>query len=50
MLTEIHRQKIAAIFYVEYEYNWGKAIPEIAQCVTYFDRMAVELSAEDGNG
>ena len=35
MLTEIHRQKLAAIFYVEYEYKWGKSLPEIAQSIAY---------------
>jgi sugar phosphate isomerase/epimerase len=49
MLTEIHRQKLAAIFYVEYEYNWGKSLPEIAQSVAYFDHVAVELAGWDQN-
>ena len=49
MLTEVHRQKLAAIFYVEYEYNWGKSLPEIAQSVAYFDHVAVELAAWDQN-
>jgi sugar phosphate isomerase/epimerase len=47
MLTEIHRQKLAAIFYVEYEYKWGKSLPEIAQSIAYFDRVAAKLAARD---
>lgn len=49
MLAEIRRQKIKAVFSIEYEYNWGKALPEIAQCVAYFDRVAAELAAWDTN-
>ncbi len=45
MLAEIHRQKIQAVFSVEYEYNWDNSVPEIAQCIAYFDRVAAELAA-----
>lgn len=44
MLTEIHRQGVKAVFSVEYEYNWNDSLPEIAQCVAYFDRVAAELA------
>ena len=49
MLTEIHRQGIKPAFFVEYEHNWGKSLPEIAQCVEYFDRVTAELAALDIN-
>jgi sugar phosphate isomerase/epimerase len=49
MLMEIHRQKLKAVFSIEYEYNWDNSLPEIAQCIAYFDRVAVELDALDLN-
>jgi len=49
MLMEIHRQKLKAVFSIEYEYHWDNSLPEIAQCVAYFDRVAVELAALDLN-
>ena len=49
MLAEIHRQKLKAVFSIEYEYNWGKALPEIAQSVAYFDKVAAEIAAWDLN-
>jgi sugar phosphate isomerase/epimerase len=42
-LAEVHRQGIKPVFSVEYEYNWGKSLPEIAQSVAYFDKVAAEL-------
>lgn len=44
MLAEILRQGIKAVFSIEYEYNWTSSLPEIAQCVAYFDRVAAELA------
>jgi len=38
MLIEIHRQKLKAVFSIEYEYHWDNSLPEIAKCVAYFDR------------
>jgi L-ribulose-5-phosphate 3-epimerase len=49
MLMEIRRQKLKAVFSIEYEHHWDNSVPEIAQCVAYFDRMAVELAAMDLN-
>ncbi|MBN2476018.1 MAG: sugar phosphate isomerase/epimerase [Pirellulales bacterium] len=46
MLTEIHRQKIQAVFSIEYEHNWDNSLPEIAECVAYFDKVAAELAAK----
>jgi sugar phosphate isomerase/epimerase len=45
MLTEIRRQKLKAVFSAEYEYHWENSVPELAQCVAYFDRVAMELDA-----
>ncbi|MCL4202305.1 MAG: sugar phosphate isomerase/epimerase [Pirellulaceae bacterium] len=44
MLTEIHRQGVKAVFSIEYEHNWTTSLPEIAECVKYFDKIAAELA------
>lgn len=49
MLAEIQRQGIKAVFSIEYEHNWGHAMPELAECVAYFDKTAAELAAWDTN-
>ncbi len=46
MLTEVHRQGVKAVFSIEYEHNWENSLPEIAQCVKYFDQTAAELAAQ----
>ena len=45
MLTEVHRQKLKAVFSAEYEYHWDNSVPEIAQSVAYFDKIAAELAS-----
>jgi sugar phosphate isomerase/epimerase len=49
MLAEIRRQKLKAVFSAEYEYHEDNPLPELAQCVAYFDRVAVELDAMEQN-
>ncbi|MGA2796859.1 MAG: sugar phosphate isomerase/epimerase [Thermoguttaceae bacterium] len=44
MLGELHRQGFKGVFSIEYEYNWDNSLPEIAQCVGYFDKIAAELA------
>jgi sugar phosphate isomerase/epimerase len=44
MLTEVYRQGIKPPFMVEYEYHWKTSLPEIAQSVAYFDKVAAELA------
>jgi sugar phosphate isomerase/epimerase len=46
MLAEIHRQEVKAVFSIEYEYHWENSLPEIAQCVKYFDKMAAQIAAQ----
>jgi sugar phosphate isomerase/epimerase len=46
MLTEIHRQGLKAPFSFEYEYHWENSLPELAQSVVYFDKIAAELLEE----
>jgi len=45
LLQEIHRQRLKAVFSIEYEHNWLNSLPEIAQCVQFFDKVAAELAA-----
>ncbi len=44
LLQEIYDQGVKAVFSIEYEYNWENSLPELAQCVKYFDQVAAELS------
>jgi sugar phosphate isomerase/epimerase len=44
VLKEVRRQKIKAVFSIEYEHNWTSSVPEIAQCVEYFDKVAAGLA------
>ena len=42
ILSEVKRQKIKPVFSMEYEYRF--TMPELAQCVAYFDKVAAELA------
>jgi len=44
MLQEIHRQGVKAIFSIEYEHYSENLMSELAQCVKFFDKTAVELA------
>jgi sugar phosphate isomerase/epimerase len=44
ILKEVRRQGIKAPFSIEYEYNWDNSVPEIAQCVACFEKIAAELA------
>lgn len=50
LLTEIHRQKIKAVFSIEYEHNWDNSMPEIAQCVEYFEKVAKDIGTAKHTG
>jgi len=47
ILTELDRQDFKGVFSIEYEHNWLKSMPEIAGCVSYFERTAAELGQTD---
>jgi sugar phosphate isomerase/epimerase len=47
MLTELKRQNFRGAFCIEYEHNWGKSMPEIAQSIEYFDLAATALDDAD---
>lgn len=40
ILAEVHRQGFKGVFSIEYEHNWENSLPEIAQSVKYFDKVA----------
>jgi len=45
LMKEIQRQGLKDIvFSIEYEHNWDNSVPEIAQCVAYFDKIAAQLA------
>ncbi len=45
ILAEVYRQRLKAVFAIEYEHNWLNSLPEIAQSVKYFDKVAADLAA-----
>jgi sugar phosphate isomerase/epimerase len=45
LLAEVHRQKLRAVFLVEYEYHWDNNLPDILPSIAYFDKVAAELAA-----
>ncbi len=45
ILTEVYRQRLQAVFSIEYEHNWMNSLPEIAESVKYFDKVAAQLAA-----
>ncbi|HEY3861487.1 MAG TPA: sugar phosphate isomerase/epimerase family protein [Verrucomicrobiae bacterium] len=46
MMEEMKRQGFHGAFCVEYEYHWETSMPEVAQCVKFFNATSVELEAE----
>jgi hypothetical protein len=47
MLTELARQNFKGVFSIEYEHNWLNSMPEIAECVPFFERTAAQLGQTD---
>lgn len=43
MLKELKRQKFKGVFSIEYEYNWDNSVPDIKQCIAYFNQVTEEL-------
>lgn len=50
ILTELHRQNFKGLILVEYEHNWGKAMPELAECVKFLNKVAGELADASQTG
>jgi type 1 glutamine amidotransferase/sugar phosphate isomerase/epimerase len=44
-VREIHRLGIKpTMFGLEYSYNWIESMPEIAQCIEFFNKMSIQLA------
>jgi sugar phosphate isomerase/epimerase len=43
MLEEAWRQQFKGVFSFEYEYHWENSLPELAQSVEFFDKVAAEI-------
>lgn len=43
LLTELYKMGFKGVFSVEYEHNWENSLPDISQCVKFFDEVAKEL-------
>ena len=39
ILNELKRQNFKGVFSIEYEHNWTSSLPEIQQCVTFFNKQ-----------
>ncbi len=50
ILTELRRQNFKGVFSIEYEYNWENSLPEMQQCVEYFNKVASELKPKRTGG
>jgi len=44
LLKELHQQKFRGVFSVEYEHNWENSVPEVRQCVEFFNQEAAKLN------
>jgi sugar phosphate isomerase/epimerase len=42
-MAELKRQHFQGVFGVEYEYHWDNSLPEIAECVKFFNATCAEL-------
>ena len=38
MLQELKRQNFKGVLCIEYEYNWDNSVPDIKQCISYFNQ------------
>jgi hypothetical protein len=45
MLGELKRQNFRGTFSIEYEHHWGQAMPELVQCVRFFNLVTSALDA-----
>jgi sugar phosphate isomerase/epimerase len=43
MLNELKRQHFSGYFTIEYEYNWENSVPDIRQCIDYFNQACAEM-------
>ena len=46
MMEELKRQHFHGAFCIEYEYHWETSLPEIAECIRFFNKTCEELAAD----
>ena len=44
ILAELKAQQFKGVFAIEYEHNWDNSVPEISQCVKFFNEQAKNLA------
>jgi sugar phosphate isomerase/epimerase len=48
VLDEVHRQSInPVLFAIEYEHNWDNSVPEMEQCVLFFNQQRERIAAKE---
>lgn len=45
MLKELKRQNFKGYFSIEYEYNWDNSVPDIKECIKYYNQVTEEILA-----
>jgi len=43
MLQELKRQNFKGVFCIEYEYNWNNSVPDIRECIKYFNQTCDDI-------
>ncbi|MCF7955430.1 MAG: sugar phosphate isomerase/epimerase [Phycisphaerae bacterium] len=43
VLEELNKQGFRGVFSIEYEHNWNDSVPEIKECVAFFNKTKAEL-------
>jgi sugar phosphate isomerase/epimerase len=43
MLQELKRQKFKGVISIEYEYNWDNSVPDIKECINYYNEATAEI-------
>lgn len=43
MLKELKSQNFKGVFSIEYEYNWENSVPDIKECIRYFDKVTEDI-------
>jgi sugar phosphate isomerase/epimerase len=43
MLQELKRQNFKGVFAIEYEFNWDNSVPDIKECVNYFNQVTDQI-------
>ncbi len=44
LLKQLHEMGFKGVFSIEYEYNWLASIPDVRQCIRFFNNVAANLN------